>query len=785
MCFVVMMVCIQIGTNVFESSAQNCSECESNCSGGASANGDCSFAAVEGATADGDYSAAIGYKNSALGPHSLVFGNVIQTTSGSQQNMTIGMGIISSNILLSNSFSNSIMIGMNSTLPTIFVEGSSGAGTWGNVGIGTTASIGLLHLREEAGASNELVLEKYDNTLARLRFQQGTSFLGHLTMDDAEDMLMTNRTNNRNIIFGINQSNTQVEAMRIEGTSGNVGIGLASPAFLLDVYGAANLRIAHRYHIGGLQALGLPGSDNVAVGHQTGTAITSGSRNIMAGTRAGQSITTGQYNALIGYEAGMGITTGHSNAVLGHEAGHSLTTGSNNCFIGFRAGRDITDGTNNIAMGNQAGLGLTSGGYNIMIGRESGLSSSASTATYNTFIGWQAGRGNVSGTSNVFIGSRSGYSADADYNVFIGYLAGFGVTSGSRNLYLGFEAGYDATTASHNMFMGMRAGRLTTTGDFNAFLGYQAGYNNTTGEKNTCIGYLANLGSGGLTNSTAIGANTTATQSNTVILGNGANVGIGTTAPAYLLAVNGDAAKTGGGVWQNISDMNLKQDIEEFTDGLDVLLQFQPKRYKYNGTYQLSPERTYVGVVAQDVAEVAPYMVNTVTLTDTATGDSNDFLSYDGTALTYIIVNAFKELEQRVSAHDQLAEQVEQLNQQVTLLQQSLAECCNSPAHRLNGEDSDLSPAVPLRSFGEYVILNTDPNPFSDHTRISFSVPEGTAKAEILLTDPSGGLVNRFELRERGTGEVTLYGSSISSGMYVCSLVLDGRIAASRMLIKN
>ncbi|MCF8256616.1 MAG: tail fiber domain-containing protein [Flavobacteriales bacterium] len=233
-----MIVCIFSVMNVMEGFGQDCTQCQSGCSGGASANGDCSFAAVEGATADGLYSAAIGYKNAARGPYSLVFGNVIETTEGSERNMTIGMGIINTSTMLTNSFSNSIMLGMNSTLPTMFIEGGAGSGTWGNVGIGTTAPIGMLHLRDEAGESNELVLEKYDNTLARLRFQQGTSFLGHLTMDDAEDMLMTNRSNNRNIIFGINQSSTQVEAMRIVGSTANVGIGTAAPGARLHVRAA-------------------------------------------------------------------------------------------------------------------------------------------------------------------------------------------------------------------------------------------------------------------------------------------------------------------------------------------------------------------------------------------------------------------------------------------------------------------------------------------------------------------------------------------------------------------
>lgn len=42
------------------------------------------------------------------------------------------------------------MFGMNSTVPTLFIDASSGAGTWGNVGIGNiTAPASLLHVRDQ------------------------------------------------------------------------------------------------------------------------------------------------------------------------------------------------------------------------------------------------------------------------------------------------------------------------------------------------------------------------------------------------------------------------------------------------------------------------------------------------------------------------------------------------------------------------------------------------------------------------------------------------------------
>jgi len=52
------------------------------------------------------------------------------------------------------------------------------------------------------------------------------------------------------------------------------------------------------------------------------------------------------------------------------------------------------------------------------------------------------------------------------------------------------------------------------------------------------IGYNADV-SAALTNATAIGYNASATTSNSLVLGSGANVGIGSTAPASLLTILG------------------------------------------------------------------------------------------------------------------------------------------------------------------------------------------------------------------------------------------------------
>ena len=138
------------------------------------------------------------------------------------------------------------------------------------------------------------------------------------------------------------------------------------------------------------------------------------------------------------------------------------------------------------------------------------------------------------GTANMFVGDGAGNAnaAVGDNNTFTGYQAGFSNISGNNNLFSGSQAGYSNTLGSNNVGIGSKAGYANTSGNQNTFIGNYAGFSS----------------SANLTNATAIGYNTQVTQSNTVILGTNANVGIGTSTPAQKLSVAGTLGirETGG-----------------------------------------------------------------------------------------------------------------------------------------------------------------------------------------------------------------------------------------------
>ena len=129
------------------------------------------------------------------------------------------------------------------------------------------------------------------------------------------------------------------------------------------------------------------------------------------------------------------------------------------------------------------------------------------------------------------------------------------------------------------------------------------------------------------------------------IRGNG-NIGIGTTSPSATLSVNGSANKPGGGDWGVYSDRRLKKQVRPFRDGLELLTKVNPVRYRYNGKTGINDDNENVGIIAQEIRELFPYMVSTYTARlNTSDTYDTELLSFDGSALKFVIVNAIKEMD--------------------------------------------------------------------------------------------------------------------------------------------
>jgi hypothetical protein len=113
-----------------------------------------------------------------------------------------------------------------------------------------------------------------------------------------------------------------------------------------------------------------------------------------------------------------------------------------------------------------------------------------------------------------------------------------------------------------------------------------------------------------------------------------------------ILQVAGGAFKNdGSGAWAFTSDARAKDDVHDLELGLAELRQVRPVRYRYNGRAGTTPGRAGVGVIGQEIEAVVPETIQRVSAADDGLEDIRVF---DPSALTYVLINAVKELAAKV-----------------------------------------------------------------------------------------------------------------------------------------
>ncbi|MDX2062035.1 MAG: hypothetical protein SFY70_03165 [Bacteroidia bacterium] len=199
----------------------------------------------------------------------------------------------------------------------------------------------------------------------------------------------------------------------------------------------------------------------------------------------------------------------------------------------------------NTALGVNAGAFGPTGFGNVGIG--SGAMNLLDVGDRNTFVGSSAGQSSDDVSDNTVVGFNAGFFLElgGNSNTFIGSRAGDAVTSGSSNALIGADAAPNLTTGSGNVVMGgIGGGGSLSTGTDNVFIGN--GSATTVGAVTGAIALGANTRADA-DFAVAIGTGTTASQPNSIILGDGVvnyDIGIGLPAPAAKLHVGGGTAQT-------------------------------------------------------------------------------------------------------------------------------------------------------------------------------------------------------------------------------------------------
>ncbi len=525
----------------------------------------------------------------------------------------------------------------------------------------------------------------------------------------------------------------------------------------------------------------------------TGTKFISdaGTANTFIGSNAGNSNTTGNNNTTNGYQTLYSNTTGFANVATGVNTLYYNTTGYDNVANGLAAMYNNSIGYYNVANGYQALFSNTSGYFNVANGAETmygNTTGSYNTANgdftlyrnagnYNTANGTYALYSNTSGTSNTADGESALYNnTTGNYNTASGVGALYYNTTGYYNTANGLDALYENTGGIYNTAVGLDALFWNSTGSYNTAVGNYALVDNSTSQYNTAVGYFAGASYDNGYNNVFLGANTTANGAGYY---NMVAVGQATVCTASSQARIGNSFTTSiGGYanWSNISDGRVKKNIKQNVPGLAFINKLKPITYnldleasdkitqppaiKDKDGNQIQPSQqeldarkvkeqiVYTGFIAQDVEKAAKSLNYDFSGVDAAKNDKDLY----GLRYSDFVVPLVKAVQELSKMNDDKDAKINDLQNQINELKSMIG----SKQLTVSGEQSSVIPSASLEQ--------NIPNPFSNTTIISYTLPQQYSSAQILVTDKSGKPLKQINISGNGKGSVQVDASTLSSG---------------------
>lgn len=142
---------------------------------------------------------------------------------------------------------------------------------------------------------------------------------------------------------------------------------------------------------------------------------------------------------------------------------------------------------------------------------------------------------------------------------------------------------------------------------------------------------------------------------------NAGNVSVGKTTPAFQFELSTDSAgKPSTNTWTIVSDPNIKNILGRFTDGLSVIEKIDPIRFKYNGLAGFRDTKSIqIGINAKKLQPVAPYCISTNKHRLRPNDAEVELLHYEGHAMTFVLINAVKELSAKSKFQQKKIEELE------------------------------------------------------------------------------------------------------------------------------
>jgi hypothetical protein len=391
----------------------------------------------------------------------------------------------------------------------------------------------------------------------------------------------------------------------------------------------------------------------------------------------------------------------------------------------------------------------------------------------------------VTGSTTTNYGGSFSSAGSADANYGSSFAANDGISTN-----IGCDANVEGSGSSSNF--GIRTLTYTLTGTTGSNYGLQTqvsgaaaqnygSWNQVTGAATTNYGVYANASGG---------------SSNYGVFAITPDISPGVVGPDYAGYFSGDLAYTGD--FGLASDFNLKQNIDSLTNAMVLIKQLKPKTFEFKtSTYPFMnlSRGPQMGLIAQEVETVVPEIVRDnvfPALYDSAgvqTSPSVNYKSVDYVKLIPLLIEGMKEQQSKIDSLQHTNDAQDSINSSLQSQLNTLADMINTCCYNHQAQATHTMPAagidVELKDIPSIVLEQNVPNPFAEQTTISYFLPETVVKAQILFYNAGGKLIQTVELKEKGKGQLNVFASDLSNGIYSYTLVADGKIIETKRMLKQ
>ena len=123
-----------------------------------------------------------------------------------------------------------------------------------------------------------------------------------------------------------------------------------------------------------------------------------------------------------------------------------------------------------------------------------------------------------------------------------------------------------------------------------------------------------------------------------------------------------------------------------------------------------------------------------------------------------------------------LVQSINELNAKIAVLEHNASNESNTSRGGTTSMSEDIDTDI-------ISLSQNKPNPFSDKTTIRLSIPENITKAILCIYDMNGTQIKQIEMSERGQFSQDISSTGLENGMYLYSLIADGKLISTKRMI--